>query len=385
MFSLTSYYQLGITLTLLAFLALVVRNLRDYRRPITSLPNYRPFVSICLPTRNEETNIASCLGRLLEQEYPHFEILVLDDCSEDDTAQIVAKIAQRDSRVRLLSGSPILPGWAGKCHACAQLAQQAEGEFLLFMDVDTRAEPALLGASLAIAEETQADLVSAFPRQVVGSFWERVVLPMLQFLIVTLLPIHQVWESKSPALVASCGQFLLFRRDSYCRMGGHAAIPNSFHDGLQLARRTKASGGTVRLFDASDLLRCRMYEGGRAVWNGFTRNAYEGLGSFPALLVMTTILGILFFAPFAFLILGLALHAPWTPLCAAQVAVILLMRSLQAKRFGHWDSVLLFPLSILALITIQWGSLLRTLRHKPTTWKGRAYSNASTLPETSQK
>jgi len=257
-------YQLGIVLTLLAFLGLVARNLRDYRKPTVRIPRSHPFVSLCLPARNESANIEACLRGLLAQAYRHFEILVLDDCSKDDTRAIAERIARENPQVRLVPGRPIAPGWAGKCHACAQLSEQATGDYLLFVDADTRAEPGLLGAALAVAEETNADLVSAFPRQIVGSFPERVVLPILQFLIVTLLPIRQVWESPAPALRAACGQFLLFRRASYRRVGGHAAISGSFHDGLQLARRIKTAGGKVYLFDASDLLRCRMYEGGRS-------------------------------------------------------------------------------------------------------------------------
>ena len=90
--------------------------------------------------------------------------------------------------MQLFHGKPIAAGWAGKCHACAQLADLAKGDYLLFMDADTRADPALLGGAMAIALETQCALVSAFPSQVAGTFWELAVLPMIQFLIVTLLP-----------------------------------------------------------------------------------------------------------------------------------------------------------------------------------------------------
>ena len=373
-------YQLVIALALIAFLGLVVRNLSDYRRPTARLPKARPFVSICLPARNEAKNIGACLRGLVVQEYSHFEILVLDDCSDDDTAHIVQAAANLDSRVRLVRGEPITPGWAGKCHACSQLALHATGDYLLFLDADTRAEPALVGSALAISEETGAGLVSAFPRQVTGSFWERAVLPMLQFLIVTLLPIRQVWESPSPGLCAACGQFLLFRREWYYRIGGHAAIRGSFHDGLQLARRLKSFGGTVRLFDATDLLECRMYEGGRAVWDGFTRNAYEGLGSYGALLGMTLALGLLFLAPFCFLVYGICVSASWTAVCAVQVAIILAIRSMQAARFGHWESVLLFPLAVAGVMAIQWGSLIRSRFPQPTSWRGRTYVNGRQDP-----
>src|SRR5579871_3398150 len=149
-------YQLAMTLILFAFFGLVVRNLRDYRKPERCLPERRPFVSICLPARNEANNIEACLRGLLTQEYPHFEVLVLDDCSEDNTAEIVRRIAREDRRARLISGRSIVPGWAGKCHACTQLGEQAKGEYLLFVDADTRAEPGLLGSALALAEETNA-------------------------------------------------------------------------------------------------------------------------------------------------------------------------------------------------------------------------------------
>ncbi len=365
-------YQLATMIVLFAFLSLVLRNLRDYQRP-TKFLSKGPLVSVCLPVRNEQNNIEECLAGLLTQEYKNFEIVVLDDCSEDRTAEIVTRISNEDGRVQLFHGKPIASGWAGKCHACAQLAVHAKGEYLLFVDADTRAEPALLGGALAIAMDTKCALVSAFPTQITGTFWEHVVLPMLQFLIVTLLPIHQVWESKTPAMCAACGQFLLFSREGYTKSGGHRAIPGSFHDGLQLARRVKTSGGVVRLFDASQLMRCRMYDGGRAVWNGFTRNAYEGLGSFGALMVMTVLLTGLFLMPFMFMIIGLSTQANWSALCAIQIGIIIFIRSVQAIRFGHWRSVALFPLSVIALIAIQWGSFWQSVFRKNKSWKGREY------------
>ena len=134
----------------------------------------------------------------------------------------------------------------------------------------------------------------------------------------------------------------------------------------------------MRLFDASSLLRCRMYEGAREVWNGFTRNAFEGLGSFKALIVMTSVLSILFLAPFFWLVFGLSIGAHWTALCIAQVITILAMRSIQAKRFGHWESVLLFPVSVGALIAIQWGSFWRSCLNEKIEWKGRVYGETAT-------
>lgn len=371
-------YQMAVTLVLLTFLPLVLRNLADYARVPRRMPERPERVSVLLPARNEAAHIEACLSGLLAQDYPHLEILVMDDCSTDDTAERVRRLSEKNPSLRLLSGRPLPVGWAGKVWACSQLAEAATGDWLLFLDADTRAEPALVSASLAHAQATGAEMLSTFPRQVTGTFPERVVLPMLNFLILTFLPVRLVWELPFPSLAAACGQFELFRRDAYDAVGGHAAVRSSFHDGLQLGRRIKAAGRRLRLFDGSDLIACRMYVGGRAVWNGFTRNAYEGLGSFPALLTLSLLPGLLFFAPFGFLLYGLAAGVSWTVWCAAQVALILLIRGVQTRRFGGFAAWILHPLSVAALIAIQWASWWKSRRGTAFQWKGRAYNNPET-------
>ena len=223
-------------------------------------------------------------------------------------------------------------------------------------------------------------MVSSFPLQITGSFWERVVLTNLHFLIITFLPIRMIWESPIPSIVAACGQVELFSANSYRKSGGHGAIQNSFHDGLQLARKVKLQGGKVRLFDASPLISCRMYHGGREVWKGFTRNAYEGLGSVGALLIMSVLQLAFFLLPYCFLLFWLigslshSLHwEAWGWICIAQVALISTQRLLQAKRFGHFEAILLHPLSMLSMIIIQWGSFLKSLKKSKVEWKGRTY------------
>ncbi len=378
-------YQIAVIALLIAFLDLVARNLRDYAPLAPSLRPPRPEerLFLLIPARNEAANIAACLDGLLAQEWEDFTLLVLDDGSDDGTERIVEGIAARDSRVILLRGEPLPEGWAGKVWACKQLGEAAlarGAHWLLFLDADTRAQPGLVGAALAHAQATGAGMVSTFPYQITGSFWERVVLPMLHFLITTFLSVRGVWASSLPQLAAACGQFELFAADTYRAIGGHGSIPRSFHDGLQLARRVKTVGRRVRLFDGSPLIACRMYEGGRAVWNGFTRNAYEGLGNFAALFTMTLLLAGLFLLPYLWLVFclrqGLAGRGfpIWGWACIAQLGLILTIRALQARRFGHWDALLLHPLSIMALILIQWASFWKTIRKTHRQWKGRIYT-----------
>ena len=378
-------YQIVILILLFFFFGMVFRNLQDYPVLPPDLVPTRPEekLFVLIPARNEAANIEDCLKGLLNQTHSVFTLIVLDDSSEDGTDEIVLRVAAQNSRVQLIRGKPIEPGWAGKVWACSQLGEEAlkqNADWLFFLDADTRAEPGLLQISLAHAQETGADMVSSFPFQVTGSFWERVVLTNLHFLITTFLPIRMIWESPIPAIVAACGQVELFSANAYRKSGGHGAIPTSFHDGLQLARKVKLQGGKVHLFDASPLISCRMYYGGKEVWKGFTRNAYEGLGSIGALTTMSLLQFALFLLPYCFLLYWLAgslfntLHwDAWGWVCVAQVGLISLQRFFQAKRFGHFEAILLHPLSMISLILIQWGSYVKSLQKKKVEWKGRTY------------
>lgn len=379
------FYQAIVALLLTLFLAFVLKNLRDYAPLTHSGSPLRPEESlyVLIPARNEAENIEACLSGLLNQEWGSFHILVLDDSSDDGTGEIVARMAQADTRIDLIAGTPLPPGWAGKVWACSRLGEEAlrrGADWLLFLDADTRSQPKLIQTLLHHAQQTGAGMVSTFPYQVTGSFWEQLVLPMLHFLITTFLPIRMVWESPFPGLVAACGQVELFSANAYRAIGGHGAISASFHDGLQLARRTKAAGLPVRLFDGSRLIRCRMYAGGRAVWSGFTRNAYEGLGSPAALITMTGLQVWLFLSPYLFVGVAAAQwfgrHAvsAWGVLACAQLALIIAIRGVQSARFGHRAAPLLHPLSIVALVAIQWASFWKAKTGAPIAWKGRAYT-----------
>ena len=377
-------YQIIILLLVLLFCGMVFRNLQDYAvlPEDTHPPRPDEKLFVLIPARNEAANIEACLEGLLAQSHSNFKLLVLDDSSEDGTAQIVETLAERDSRVRLLRGKPIEAGWAGKVWACSQLGEEAlnqGADWLFFLDADTRTQPGFLKTALAHAQETGADMVSSFPYQTTGTFWERVVLTNLHFLITTFLPVRMVWESPIPSIVAACGQVELISASDYRKSGGHAGIPTSFHDGLQLARKIKLQGGKIRLFDASALISCRMYHGGAEVWKGFTRNAYEGVGSLGALIVMSALQLTVYLAPYVFLGYWLFRWAQighaevWGWLCVAQVALVLWQRLMQARRFGHYESILLHPLSILSLIVIQWGSFFKSKQKAKVVWKGRTY------------
>jgi Glycosyl transferase family 2 len=358
-------------LVLLAFLGLSIQNLQLYLPLKRTVADTSLRVSVCIPARNEAENIAQIVTAVLNQSYPNIELIVLDDCSTDNTAHIATDAAAGDARFRLIQGGPIQPGWAGKCHACAQLSNAAQGEALLFLDADTRPQPHLVAGLVDAMQHTHAELVSGFPKQITGTFSEALILPMLQSLVISFLPLSRLNMDRSPALAAACGQVLFMDAEAYRAVGGHGAIRSSFHDGLQLARQFKRTGRAIALMDLNDSITCRMYQGWRQVFNGFTRNAYEGLGSPAALVTMVSAVLTLFVVPYAAFAAAMASH--WSVkarlLAAACAVVSVTIRAVQAKRFGHWLSVLLMPLSACGIVLIQAASAVR----KQNQWKGRTY------------
>ncbi len=298
-----------------------------------------PRISVLIPARNEAANIGACLESLLAQDYPNCEILVLDDGSEDATAAIVADFAARDParRLHLLRGASLPSGWLGKCHACAQLAAAARGEYLLFTDADTRHGPRSLANALAAAETLHAGLVSVLPRQQALTPAEQLLLPLLPFNILTLLPVGLVRRRPEPSLSAGIGQFLFFRRSAYLATGGHAAVRRSALDDVELARRVKAAGWHMALLGGGEAVQCRMYSSFTQIWCGFSKNLFDFHGRSPVFtLIAVAAQSLLYVAPPVLGVAALAVRAPW-PLAAlpfATYALAVLMRLLLAARTG---------------------------------------------------
>jgi hypothetical protein len=246
-------------------------------------------VSVLIPARDEEGSIAVALEAVLNTVGVDLEVLVLDDGSRDRTADLVAGIARRDSRVTLIPGEPLPPGWCGKQFACWQLARKSKGNVLLFLDADVRIAPSAIPRAMAFLQEQQADLASCVPRQETETFLERLLIPFILFLLLGFLPLRRMPANQHPAYAAGCGQFLLARRHAYFSCGGHSTIRASLHDGLRLPATFRAAGLRTDLFDGTDAATCRMYEGARAVWSGLAKNATEGLAH-PARILPATFL-----------------------------------------------------------------------------------------------
>jgi hypothetical protein len=356
---------------------LFLLNLRHYRPPPS--PNgTTPAVSVLIPARNEERSLGAALAAVRASRGIDLEVLVLDDSSEDGTARIAAEHAARDGRVRLLRGPPLPTGWCGKQHACAVLARAATHPLLLFVDADVRLAPDGVARLAAFLHASGADLVSGLPRQQTATLLERLVIPLVHFILLGFLPLGRMRRSLHPAYAAGCGQLFLARRDAYQRMGGHAAIRTTLHDGIELPRAFRSAGLRTDLCDATTVATCRMYRGAAELWRGLAKNATEGLAR-PALI-----------GPFTLLLAGgqvlpaaLLVAVPWLApgtlrLVAAAALLACGPRLLAAWRFRQsWLGMLLHPLGVAVLLVIQWYALLRAAWGRPATWKGRSYASFS--------
>jgi cellulose synthase/poly-beta-1,6-N-acetylglucosamine synthase-like glycosyltransferase len=235
-----------------------------------------PMVSAILPAKDEEFNLADCLGSICRQTYRNLEIIVVDDRSTDRTGSIAREHAARDSRIRVLTIDSLPPGWTGKTHALKQAAGQARGSWLWFMDCDTLHAPESLAVLMHCARAHQAALISVLPELRCDSFWEQVVQPLAGITLMQSFPLHRI-HGRGSALAFANGQCILVERDAYDAAGGHAAVKERFVEDIGLASQVKSSGARIRLEVAREVVTCRMYSSFQQVVRGWSRIFYDAL------------------------------------------------------------------------------------------------------------
>lgn len=331
-----------------------------------------PPISVLIPARNEELGIAACVESVLASRNIELEVIVLDDHSTDHTAEIVQRIASRDSRVRLESAPPLPEGWCGKQHACFVLATLAKYDVFTFLDADVRLKSDALARMQAFLDQSHADLVSGFPRQETSSFLEKLLIPLINWLLLCFLPIFAMRFCRWAAFGAGCGQWFMTTRTAYETIGGHAAVKSSLHDGLMLPRAYRHGGFWTDFCDARNLATCRMYRSARGVWLGLAKNAREGMAANGQIGFWTVVLLCGQVLPFLFVIPSLTIDSYAGLIIGAAFLVSWLTRFLLARRFDRsWLGSLLHPLAILFLLAIQWYAIGRAILGKPVGWKGR--------------
>lgn len=354
---------IGIVLGIMLLNALL--NMLIFPRLQVSTLSEIPFVSILIPARNEAAVIGQTVTRLLQQTYPHFELLVLDDQSQDGTGLIAQRAGANDPRLKILSGFPMTIGWTGKNHACHILAQHANGDILVFTDADTLWQPEALSALIGQMQAHNADLLSVWPTQITETWAERLVVPLIMMAIVGYLPLVMTHYSPFALFAAANGQCMAWRREAYQRIGGHESVKSSVLEDVLLARRAKQHGLRLRLCDGANLISCRMYSDWPSVRDGFAKNILAGYGSAGALVLATIFHWVIFLGPW------ILLFTPYAAWGAVLIVMGLLLRALTA--FASRQRVLdafLLPISVLLMTMIAFQALYWHSTGGPR-WKGR--------------
>ena len=331
-------------------------------------------ISVLIPARNEELGIAACVESVLASRDVELEVIVLDDHSTDRTAEIVLEIATKDRRLRVEMAPPLHEGWCGKQAACYALSQLAKNDLFTFLDADVRLEPHALARMGRFLDESGAALVSGFPRQETSTFLEKLLIPLIHWLLLCWLPLWAMRRSRWSAFGAGCGQWFMTTRAAYEQVGGHAAIKSTLHDGLMLPRAYRRAGFMTDICDATNLATCRMYHSNRAVWFGLTKNAREGMAATGQIGFWTTTLLCGQVLPYLLLLSPLILWTDGLRITLIALCLAFGIRTHASVRYRQsLISDLFHPLGILLLLSIQWYAIYLAAAGKPVGWKGRAH------------
>ena len=391
-----------VAISTLAFLAGVIvtywlhseHNMDVVVEPVELPPALQtPLISVIVPARNEERNIKRCVEALLAQTYPKFELIVVDDNSGDATLRILKEIqntnlgepqADGQTRLQVVQGKFLPEGWAGKPHALMQGSRQAQGEWLSFVDGDTFATPHLLASTYTRALQKRADLFTILTDQELGSFWEKVVLPLVFTALSVGFPARRVNDPHKKDAIAN-GQFILIRRNVYDTIGGHTAVKDRIDEDKALAEVVKGSGFRLVVADGRKLARTRMYTNLVDMWEGWTKNIFLGMRDRLGLLFVGVILGLVAALALPFwLVGGVAWYSATREATAAIVAVqaLLLWLYLLYKRVQATQAyrispayALTLPLGALVFTAMMFASAFKVLSRQGVAWRGRVYKS----------
>ena len=332
------------------------------------LPNKKPIdflkVSLLIPARNEEAAIGRLLSGIQKLDYPDFEVIVCNDHSSDNTEEILNWFAGDDERIHWFLGEKLPENWLGKNFACHQLSQKASGKYLIFMDADVELSSDSITKAVSFFQEKRLSLLSVFPQQRMKSLAEWLTVPVMNWILQSLLPMILVQKTKFPSISAANGQFMMFEAENYRDFQWHSKVRNQNVEDIRLARMIKASGLKMAVLLGNNDIYCRMYQQfGEAVL-GFSRNMHEYFGG-----RRTIMLGfwlIVFGGP---LIVWTTLGLDSLYLYASLVIANRLFVAI-AGRQNILGSILLHPFQMISFAVIVFYNLFRRMK-KETTWKGR--------------
>ena len=356
--------------------ALGMPQVADISRPEWNRrPAGNPRVSIIVPARNEELHIAPALTTLLKLDYDNYEVIAVNDRSTDRTGEVMNQIAvtpEARERLKIIRITELPSGWLGKAHAMWTAANQANGDWLLFTDADVLFRPDVLKRALAYAEAESADHVVLFPRMIMKSPGERMMIAFFQTLFVFG---HRPWKVADPRAKdhMGVGAFNLIRRRVYDAVGTYRALRFEVVDDMKLGKIVKNSGYAQRNVYGADLISLRWAHGAMGMVNNLTKNSFA-IMSFQRWRALLSAFALAFLNLMPFV--GVCLAHGW-----ARLPYAVALASIFAIYVGmSWESdvpayyFVLHPIGATLFVYIMLRSMILTLARGGVIWRGTFYS-----------
>jgi chlorobactene glucosyltransferase len=335
-----------------------------------------PYISVCIPARNEERDIEGCVKSLLNQNYPNFEVIVVDDNSTDNTAKIVYSMTKQYPNLIFIAGAKLISGWIGKPYALHQAYQRSRGEYLLFTDADLMYKPYALKTAMHTMICKDLDLLTLMPAAIFGSFWERVVQPVIFGFIAALTNFRKV-NSESHENAMGFGAFLLFKKSSYIKIDGHRSVSKEVLEDIMIAKKAKLNGLSTLVADGKHLFSIRMYHSMKEIWIGWRKNIFLAMKKsiFRAFYYMAMVLCFIL-TPYIVVLgnLWIGAGSVWIGLSLLSLGMSLVGGLGLCHELGlERKNVFLFPLGAIMMVVIMLNSMMQTFFLGRTEWRGRTY------------
>jgi glycosyltransferase involved in cell wall biosynthesis len=325
---------------------------------------YTFLISILIPVRNEQDNILSLLQSIYDQDYIDYEVIILDDGSEDTTYSICENFASKHHQFRVIKGKKLPHDWLGKNYACHQLAEEAKGDYFLFLDADEKVNNSLLNSAIHRMRLYNLGLLSLFTNQQMDTFGEKSVVPLMHYILLNLLPLRLVFLVKNSTVAAASGQFMFFDAEIYRKKEWHKQVKDRVVEDVEIMRLVKSSGYNGEALLANGMISCRMYKSYTEAVNGFSKNFLAGFNY--SIITLLIYLVIVIGGP---MIVIMTLNLQLIVFMIGLIILTRIMISLSASQ-NAWLNVLLHPLQMINLTIIAFMAIQKYLT-KTTVWKGR--------------
>jgi glycosyltransferase involved in cell wall biosynthesis len=337
-------------------------------------PPGNPRVSIIVPARNEEQDIGPALTKLLHLDYDNYEVIAVNDRSTDGTGEVIDKIAytpEAIGRLKAIHVTELPPGWLGKVHAMWSAANQATGDWLLFTDADVLFRPDVLSRTLAYAESEPADHVVLFPRMIMKSPGEKMMIAFFQTLFVFG---HRPWKVADPKTKdhMGVGAFNLIRRSVYEALGTYQALRFEVLDDMKLGKIVKNAGYAQRNVFGDDLISLRWAKGAMGMVDNLTKNFFA-IMSFQWWRVLLSACALAFLNLMPFLGVGLAHGWQRLPYAVALMSMFAIYVGMSWKSDVPPYYIALHPLSTALFVYTMLRSMVLTLVRGGVVWRGTFY------------